>query len=174
MGWFYRADDQSEIGPVTTSIIRKLVEIGKITPTTMMRREGTDRWFKAKRVKGLFGRSEEPGSVATATAEPAAVSRRRARESAPLQREFPVAGPPASVSPIVSPGTARALLALVAILSLVVVLVAIGRGMTMSVIAANGRGLDPRELLSRVGCTAWISFVIAVAGLALPVPRRTD
>lgn len=42
-------------GPLTSADIRKLVERGKITPETPIKKEGQENWSKAGKVKGLFG-----------------------------------------------------------------------------------------------------------------------
>lgn len=41
-------------GPLSASDLKKLVEKGKLTPDTPIRKEGQETWSKAGRVKGLF------------------------------------------------------------------------------------------------------------------------
>jgi TM2 domain-containing membrane protein YozV len=42
-------------GPLSASDLKKLVEKGKLTPETPIRKEGQETWSKAGKVKGLFG-----------------------------------------------------------------------------------------------------------------------
>lgn len=51
--WHYQQDGQ-HYGPVPAAELKRLVSAGKLAPTDLVRREGTERWVPAGQVKGLF------------------------------------------------------------------------------------------------------------------------
>lgn len=51
--WFYTTGG-NEFGPVAGAVLRRLVNAGKLLPTDLVMKEGTDQWWPAGSVKGLF------------------------------------------------------------------------------------------------------------------------
>ena len=52
-GWCYEANG-AEQGPVSSRILKRLAETGKLKPSSRVRRQGDGRWLIARDVKGLF------------------------------------------------------------------------------------------------------------------------
>lgn len=67
--WYVSEDGQSRQGPLTTDQLRKLVDLGRVRPNTMLWKDGVGRWVRARQVKGLFdGQGVPSGSSADVTA----------------------------------------------------------------------------------------------------------
>jgi WD40 repeat protein len=51
---WYVAEGRHKLGPFSPSQLRQLVATGRVQPTTMVLREGTQRWVQSGSIKGLF------------------------------------------------------------------------------------------------------------------------
>jgi hypothetical protein len=51
--WYYAEEDQ-QVGPVTSSDIKRLAQSGRLKPDDLVWREGMDMWMPARSVQGLF------------------------------------------------------------------------------------------------------------------------
>jgi hypothetical protein len=52
--WYYTHDGTKQFGPVTTAQLRELARSGALQPVSMILLEGSSRWVRAEKVKGLF------------------------------------------------------------------------------------------------------------------------
>jgi len=56
--WYYAQDDQ-QLGPVSSAELRKLAASGQLAPDDLVWRDGMEDWVTARVVKGLFPRGAE-------------------------------------------------------------------------------------------------------------------
>ncbi len=52
--WHYQRPAGKQVGPVSADELRKLADVGTITPETLVRRDNDTQWIPARRVKGLL------------------------------------------------------------------------------------------------------------------------
>lgn len=74
-GFYIQDDNGTEVGPMTALVLKRMAETGRITPESLVCKEGSEKWVRAEKVKGLtFGEPEpepEPEPEAEAESEPA-------------------------------------------------------------------------------------------------------
>ena len=66
MQWFYKSDGRV-LGPLTTAEFKALAEHGHLTPNTLVKQSGDERWVAASHVDGLF---QQPQTVVSGDSEP--------------------------------------------------------------------------------------------------------
>ena len=62
--WYYQIDGR-EHGPVNAHQLLKLAATGQLHSTSLVRRNTTENWFVASRVRELFDRANNAGGVDT-------------------------------------------------------------------------------------------------------------
>ena len=59
--WYFQEGDK-RIGPIAAAALKKLAESGRITPETLVWRNGTPEWVKAGTIRGLITTSIPPAA----------------------------------------------------------------------------------------------------------------
>ena len=76
--WYYSKDRRSKIGPVSSERLKQLAESGELARSHFVWKEGTEGWFPAAKVKGLFSQpasnKETPALVHEVPTEEARLS----------------------------------------------------------------------------------------------------
>lgn len=83
--WYYAEEDQ-QVGPVTSSEIKRLAQSGRLKPDDLVWRDGMEMWMPARTVQGLFDGKPLAGSKSKpATKESEAADRRNKTPESPAR-----------------------------------------------------------------------------------------
>lgn len=64
--WYY-AEGKQKLGPINANELRELAAAGRVQPTTMVLKEGAQRWVQADSIQGLFAPSPSSDGPAPPT-----------------------------------------------------------------------------------------------------------
>jgi len=93
--WYYLGADQQQCGPISGAGLKTLAAKGQLKPTDLVRKEGSETWHRAQKVKGLFTetargtpkpRQSLPKTSVPASSAPREVEAVRIQQRAPTRR----------------------------------------------------------------------------------------